>query len=574
MKKTINSNIFISIVIKQLLVSFLLIIVGVVAVSVAREYFTNKIIDEYTHSTNIAIEELNKELTHLRNAGLYLIAEYNDVKKMNSDLYNDLSSIERSKLREEILSVIFGLTISSSFVENSCLYLPYSDEYIYSFSTSDTIEVNNYNNVFNQINTQLQDFYTYDGNYYFMVYNYFSTISPIFVYKLDSDFTKRIIEETNVIKGEYIVHSSIDDYRLTIKSGYETLSNKDLDTFKNFEVERGYIRYSVKDTTLYIMSNMTNFNLTMMLKIDITRFQPVYTHLLLIVIIYLMIIVITTFILIDNIYKKVMKPFKIIKNAMLSLQDGNLKTQIDFNEDNYPNEFVSLFNAFNTMSLSLNSYIEKTYLQEILLKNSEFKQLQAYINPHFLYNSFANLNQLCKLEDYESVKFLSKELSLYYMYVTKNNESLVYLEEEYEFVKNYLNIQKVRYKNRVKIELCTLDNEIKKVKVPKLIIQPLIENSYKYVFESMADQGIIKIDVKKIDNDILITVEDNGNTMTMKKIEELNELLSLKDIKVEKTGLINVCKRIELLYGDNSSYKLSLGELGGLKVELKIKVNM
>lgn len=81
MKKTINSNIFISIVIKQLLVSFLLIIVGVVAVSVAREYFTNKIIDEYTHSTNIAIEELNKELTHLRNAGLYLIAEYNDVKK-------------------------------------------------------------------------------------------------------------------------------------------------------------------------------------------------------------------------------------------------------------------------------------------------------------------------------------------------------------------------------------------------------------------------------------------------------------------------------------------------------------
>lgn len=574
MKKTINSNIFISIVIKQLLVSFLLIIVGVVAVSVAREYFTNKIIDEYTHSTNIAIEELNKELTHLRNAGLYLIAEYNDVKKMNSDLYNDLSSIERSKLREEILSVIFGLTISSSFVENSCLYLPYSDEYIYSFSTSDTIEVNNYNNVFNQINTQLHDFYTYDGNYYFMVYNYFSTISPIFVYKLDSDFTKRIIEETNVFKGEYIVHSSIDDYRLTIKSGYETLSNKDLDTFKNFEVERGYIRYSVKDTTLYIMSNMTNFNLTMMLKIDITRFQPVYTHLLLIVIIYLMIIVITTFILIDNIYKKVMKPFKIIKNAMLSLQDGNLKTQIDFNEDNYPNEFVSLFNAFNTMSLSLNSYIEKTYLQEILLKNSEFKQLQAYINPHFLYNSFANLNQLCKLEDYESVKFLSKELSLYYMYVTKNNESLVYLEEEYEFVKNYLNIQKVRYKNRVKIELCTLDNEIKKVKVPKLIIQPLIENSYKYVFESMADQGIIKIDVKKIDNDILITVEDNGNTMTMKKIEELNELLSLKDIKVEKTGLINVCKRIELLYGDNSSYKLSLGELGGLKVELKIKVNM
>lgn len=493
---------------------------------------------------------------------------------MNSDLYNDLSSIERSKLREEILSVIFGLTISSSFVENSCLYLPYSDEYIYSFSTSDTIEVNNYNNVFNQINTQLHDFYTYDGNYYFMVYNYFSTISPIFVYKLDSDFTKRIIEETNVFKGEYIVHSSIDDYRLTIKSGYETLSNKDLDTFKNFEVERGYIRYSVKDTTLYIMSNMTNFNLTMMLKIDITRFQPVYTHLLLIVIIYLMIIVITTFILIDNIYKKVMKPFKIIKNAMLSLQDGNLKTQIDFNEDNYPNEFVSLFNAFNTMSLSLNSYIEKTYLQEILLKNSEFKQLQAYINPHFLYNSFANLNQLCKLEDYESVKFLSKELSLYYMYVTKNNESLVYLEEEYEFVKNYLNIQKVRYKNRVKIELCTLDNEIKKVKVPKLIIQPLIENSYKYVFESMADQGIIKIDVKKIDNDILITVEDNGNTMTMKKIEELNELLSLKDIKVEKTGLINVCKRIELLYGDNSSYKLSLGELGGLKVELKIKVNM
>jgi sensor histidine kinase YesM len=233
------------------------------------------------------------------------------------------------------------------------------------------------------------------------------------------------------------------------------------------------------------------------------------------------------------------------------------KGELDFNIKVERNDEIgTLTHSFNNMTKQLNELINKTYKLEISESEARFKALQAQISPHFLYNALDTINwSLIDKGDYETSKILGS-LSEILRYSIDYNKGMVTLGEEMRQLENYLRIQKGRFENRFDYEV-DFDDGLSKYKIPKLLLQPLVENAVVHGVEKVTSGG--KILVKAVDSQDSIDIEiiDNGNGISPEKLEKINEQLkkNQKDVN-DRIGLLNVNDRIKLIYGD--SYFLSI----------------
>ena len=143
------------------------------------------------------------------------------------------------------------------------------------------------------------------------------------------------------------------------------------------------------------------------------------------------------------------KPLSKLTDAFDEVEHGNFQVQIvqTGNDD-----FAYLYHAFNNMALKLSHLIERDYNQKLLLQKAEMKQLQAQINPHFLYNSFFMLQRMIRFEPEEASQ-IANALASCFRYITKNSMDHVTLAEEYAHMKNYVYIQGLRFAGRIQIDL-------------------------------------------------------------------------------------------------------------------------
>lgn len=230
-------------------------------------------------------------------------------------------------------------------------------------------------------------------------------------------------------------------------------------------------------------------------------------------------------------------------------------------------EFEYVTESFNKTKGLLESYIRKNYEQEINMKQMELSHLQGQIKPHFLYNCFFNITSMCKTYDVDKIEQLTLGLAKYYRYITRTNHEFVKLEEEYEHMRNYVGVQQIRFEDRVEIQIDTLPEEIGSLGVPRLILQPIVENAYKYVFEKIEAGGKLHIRVKQQGNFVLIQVEDNGKFIGVEQINSLRK--KIQEGKAPITGLMNIKKRLSYIYEKNDII-VDQGELGGIAVTLQI----
>jgi len=234
-------------------------------------------------------------------------------------------------------------------------------------------------------------------------------------------------------------------------------------------------------------------------------------------------------------------------------------------------EFSYIFQSFNRMVSRLKHSIEENYEQKIALQHSELKQLQSQINPHFLYNSFFNIYMMCKVGDADSAAELSQKLGNYYQYITRSGSDEVPLFKEYQHALDYCEIQCIRFSNRISFEYEEVSDSLNTVLVPRLIIQPIVENVFEHAFEDGTQRGVVYISAECGQDTIRITVEDNGTLLTDEDIESLQRRLAMGLKHVEKTGLINVNNRLQLKYGPGSGLFVTRSQYGGLKAVLIIK---
>lgn len=266
------------------------------------------------------------------------------------------------------------------------------------------------------------------------------------------------------------------------------------------------------------------------------------------------------------------KPIQTLINAFQDINNQNYNVRI-FSTKN--SDFTYLYNEFNHMAQRLGTLIEKDYQQQILLNKAELKQLQAQINPHFLYNSLFLLRRMIQDELYEEAYHMSDTMGLYFQYITRNSQDYMPLSREYHHAILYCEIQKLRFEGRISVETDVLPDEYSNILVPKLIIQPIIENAFNYGLQGKVTDGLLKITVSGSSTELVIRVEDNGEDLSAEQLEEIRTNLqtSMSGNQFrEMTGILNIQRRLSIYSDGSSCLKASRSPLGGLCIELFIPV--
>jgi two-component system sensor histidine kinase YesM len=262
-------------------------------------------------------------------------------------------------------------------------------------------------------------------------------------------------------------------------------------------------------------------------------------------------------------------PMHKLINAFKIMQTGDFSFEATYEKND---EFLMLYDGYNEMRLRLRNLIEQVYEQKILTQKQELKMLQYQINPHFIYNTLYGIYRIAKVEDYDTIVKLSKHLMSYYRYIAKGMEDEVYLKEEINHARDFSEVQSIRYSGRIQSAFEEIPEEYKNYLVPRLIVQPLIENSIKHALITKAGIAVLQVGFEIQDKYLVISVDDNGDSLEDDVLGELQTALESERPFHEGTGLLNVHRRLIIRYGHGSGLKLSRSKLGGLRVEIRLRL--
>ena len=271
-------------------------------------------------------------------------------------------------------------------------------------------------------------------------------------------------------------------------------------------------------------------------------------------------------------YTLIHKPIQTLINAFQDINNQNYNVRI-FSKSN--SDFNYLYKEFNHMAKQLGTLIEKDYQQQLLLNKAELKQLQAQINPHFLYNSLFLLRRMIQDELYEEAYHMSDTLGLYFQYITRNSQDYMPLSQEYRHAMLYCEIQKLRFEGRVCVETDDLPSEYSSILVPKLIIQPILENAFNYGLRDKVEDGLLKVTVSGNASQLTISIEDNGEDLSDEQLEKIQT-----DLKTaatgnplqEMTGILNIQRRLRIYSDGSGCLAASRSSLGGLCIQLFLPI--
>lgn len=240
-------------------------------------------------------------------------------------------------------------------------------------------------------------------------------------------------------------------------------------------------------------------------------------------------------------------------HAMESVRNRNYDIRIK----EYKNaEINSLGRAFNEMMDELRELIRNKYESQILLNEMEIRFLQHQMNPHFLFNVLLTIQIKAKRSGNETIyKMVSKLSALLRASIYTNNVDRITVGEELEYTEFYLYLQKMRFEGRFFYKIIVEDEELKKSIIPKFVIEPIVENAVIHGIENIENEGVIRIVLKKMGTDLLVTVQDNGAGFDVK--EYFNSLEQAENgSSREKIGLKNVDLRLRHIYGEEYRIKI------------------
>ncbi|BBH18853.1 two-component sensor histidine kinase [Paenibacillus baekrokdamisoli] len=267
-----------------------------------------------------------------------------------------------------------------------------------------------------------------------------------------------------------------------------------------------------------------------------------------------------------GIYLLIHRPIQILIRRFRNVEEGNFNAALPTTRQD---EFGYIHNRFERTVQNLKTLIDELYVQKIRLQQSELKQLQMQITPHFLYNSFFILHRLIKNDENETAELVSKNLGDYFQYITRNGLEEVPLEEEVNHVRSYVEIQNIRFSNRIIVEFEPLPERFRDLMIPRLILQPLVENAYEHGLSDIVTEGRLKVGFTAEENKLFFSVEDNGSGLTEERMAGMIRKLSF-EYEGETTGLINIQRRLKLRYGERGGLEIMHGASGGLLVRIYI----
>ena len=260
------------------------------------------------------------------------------------------------------------------------------------------------------------------------------------------------------------------------------------------------------------------------------------------------------------------KPIKVLKNSMKEVEKGNFESASITLHSN--NEIGSLSNSFNVMTEEIQNLMQQNIYEQRQKRKSELRALQSQINPHFLYNTLDSIIWMAEGGRNTEVVLMTSSLAKLMRQSFSNQAETVSIEKEVEYVRSYLTIQKMRYKDKLEFEI-KIDQDIRQIEIVKLILQPLVENAIYHGIKYKEEIGLIQIEGLECDGKIQLIIKDNGAGMNAETLEHI--LDEKKENKHSNgVGVYNVHMRLQLYYGPQYGvrYESVLGE--GTKVTVTI----
>ena len=266
--------------------------------------------------------------------------------------------------------------------------------------------------------------------------------------------------------------------------------------------------------------------------------------------------------------REITKPIRSLRDSMRKVQNGQFDTHVEVITEN---EIGSLGRSFNLMTSEIQALMEQNVYEQKQKRKSELKALQAQINPHFLYNTLDSIIWMSEAGENDEVVEMTSALARLLRQSISNDKEEVELEKEIEYVKNYLTIQKMRYKDKLEFFIY-VDPRVAHVPIIKLVLQPLVENAIYHGIKYKETKGNLKIYARPVDGRVEIVVADDGIGMDEDVMEHIFDE-HWKEQKRNGVGVPNVQKRLKLQYGSEYGIRYESVKGAGTKAVITIPVD-
>lgn len=263
-------------------------------------------------------------------------------------------------------------------------------------------------------------------------------------------------------------------------------------------------------------------------------------------------------------HRHVQSPIRELVRGVQRLKKGDYTYRIRSRKQS---EFQFLFDRFNEMTEEIRQLIEHVYEEQLRSREALLKQLQSQINPHFLYNSLNSIKTMSIIGNVDAVEHMIVNLGEFYRYTTRTENRLASVKEEMEFVRSYLSIQQLRMP-RLQTDI-RLSPEMERHMIPRILLQPVVENAVVHGVEPRPGPGIIAVTGEMVGSRCRITVMDNGHGLSGVQMAELEQKLASPLTGDKGCGLWNVHQRLQLEYGPDAGLRFFPSPLGGLGVQLE-----
>ena len=279
-----------------------------------------------------------------------------------------------------------------------------------------------------------------------------------------------------------------------------------------------------------------------------------------------------TAILISMISRSITKRLKEMVNVISNIRDGDIDCRFPVV---YHDEISIIGDEFNRMIDQIQKYHLNAAMNELRRKEAELNALQSSINPHFLYNSLDCIRASALVNQDMHVAYQIQILANMFRYTTGSNSlrgGMVTVDEEMKHVYDYLSMLSFRFEDRYNVEI-HVDRAILPMRIPKLVLQPIVENSFHHGIRNLVTQGCVNICGYLDGEAIILSVEDNGVGIPPEKLEELQQLLQANPLSTKDMpyrALVNINDRIRITYGQE--YGVSLESIPGKRTRTIIRL--
>ncbi len=346
---------------------------------------------------------------------------------------------------------------------------------------------------------------------------------------------------------------------------YYTNNFNFLDTLDRFDLTTEKAKSNVENDAgkfFVASSDLLNHHIKVYSILPLSNQLLIIKYIILILLFVFAMMIFFVFISSKSMAAKKTKDLYVIIDSFDKAKEGDLNTHIEINSKD---EFETIADAYNQMLDSLKEQIERNTEMAKLVAFSQTKQLESQFNPHFLFNTLENIRFMCKMEPDIASKMVLN-LSILLRYSISNTQEEVTVNEDIAYMENYMSILKFRFNQRFQYTI-DISPEIEECIIPKLLLQPMVENSIKYGFAGR-EHLVVEISGYKEEGKLVMICSDDGAGMEPEILEEIQQVLKCSVNKSSHSGLYNINRRLQLKYGDEFGIQIQ-SELGK-GTELKI----